>query len=74
MGYVNEGAWDRMVRVVLGLVLVYVGVAGVAGGVWGISTLAVGATLLVTGTVGWCPLYALFGFSTNHRRAGEAAP
>ena len=55
----NVGGIDRILRIVLGLVLIGLTVSGTIG-VWG----WVGAVLLGTGLVGWCPPYALFGFNT----------
>lgn len=56
---VNEGAVDRALRVVLGLgllSLIFVGPQTL----WGL----VGLVPLLTGLVGMCPLYSLFGVST----------
>ena len=55
----NVGGIDRILRIVLGLVLIGLTVSGTIG-VWG----WVGAVLLGTGLVGWCPPYAIFGFNT----------
>lgn len=55
----NEGTIDRAVRVVLGFVLlslVFLGPKTMLG--W------IGVVPLLTGIVGSCPLYTLFGFST----------
>jgi len=57
----NEGMLDRIVRVVLGtalLALVFVGPQTWLG--------LVGIVPLVTGLVGFCPLYRLVGLSTTH--------
>lgn len=55
----NEGSIDRVLRVVAGLVLI--GLAGTGTiGVWG----WIGAVPLVTGLIGICPAYAIFGMST----------
>jgi Protein of unknown function (DUF2892) len=55
----NEGVIDRVLRVVVGagvLSLAFIGPQ---------SPLAyVGLVPLVTGLVGWCPLYAMLGFNT----------
>jgi hypothetical protein len=37
-------------------------------GVWEAVFAIVGAVLLLTGLVGFCPLYALFGASTSPRK------
>ncbi|MCD0421097.1 DUF2892 domain-containing protein [Rubrivivax sp. JA1024] len=55
----NVGGIDRILRIVLGLALIGMTLAGFIG-VWG----WVGVVPLLTGAVGFCPLYPLFGFST----------
>ena len=62
---INEAGWDRIVRIVLGVILLYLGWAGVVTGGWGLAFIVLGIILLLTGAVGWCPLYALFKFSTK---------
>jgi len=55
----NEGAIDRVLRVVVGLVvlsLVFIGPKTPLG--W------IGLLPLITGLVGFCPAYALFGLRT----------
>lgn len=61
----NVANWDRIVRVVLGIVLLYLGWAGVATGGWGVFLKIIGFLPLLTGLVGFCPAYALFKFSTK---------
>ena len=58
----NESTADRVVRIVVGLlVLTLLWVGPVPG--WGLVGL-VGLVPLVTGVVGSCPIYTLFGFGT----------
>jgi hypothetical protein len=69
----NVGTADRIVRVVLGL-----GAIAWAGSVGWSSTTAVvllvlGAVLIGTAALGFCPLYRLLGIST-HRADGTATP
>ncbi len=61
----NESNVDRLIRVVLGIVLLALNFTGVVSGGWGIITLIVGVIALLTGAVGFCPLYALLKFRTN---------
>ncbi|HVP21634.1 MAG TPA: DUF2892 domain-containing protein [Anaerolineaceae bacterium] len=61
----NESGLDRIIRVVLGIVLLALYFVGVVTGGFGIVLLAVGAISLLTGVVGFCPLYALLKFRTN---------
>ena len=60
----NVGGLDRIVRIVLGLVLIAVGFA-VLSGTGGTIVGLVGLIPLVTGLIGWCPLYLPFRFRTN---------
>jgi hypothetical protein len=62
--FVNEGLWDRLIRLFIGLVLGYaawMAWPGTAAMVY----LAIGTIAFVTGIVGWCPAYALFHLSTK---------
>lgn len=55
----NEGTLDRGIRVVAGLILLSLTVVGPK------SLLGlIGLVPLLTGIVGFCPLYRLFGIST----------
>jgi hypothetical protein len=65
MSYVNEAWWDRVIRVVLGIVILYLGWAGVVDGALGTFLKVIGFVPLITGLVGWCPLYALARFKTR---------
>lgn len=61
----NVANWDRIVRVILGIILLYVGFGGVVVGTWGTVLEIVGVLSLVTGLVGFCPAYSLIKFSTK---------
>lgn len=60
----NEGTLDRILRVVLGLILLILALLQVVGGIWLWVAAIVGAILLVTGLVGFCPLYTLLKINT----------
>jgi hypothetical protein len=61
----NEATWDRIVRVVVGLALLYLGWGGVVAGTLGTVLKWVGFLPLLTGIVGYCPAYPLLGFRTK---------
>ena len=58
----NEGGLDRGFRIVFGLLLILAGF--VSGGTWGIVLYVLAAVPLLTGLIGWCPLYSLFHIDT----------
>ena len=64
MKYFNEAGWDRIVRIVLGVALLYFGWAGVVTGGWGTFLMVIGFVPLLTGLVGFCPIYAIFKVRT----------
>ena len=67
---INEGALDRTIRVVIGLAVLALTVAG-PHSLWGL----VGAIPLLTGVVGFCPLYRLLGIrTTSSKAAASPAP
>jgi membrane protein implicated in regulation of membrane protease activity len=55
----NVGGIDRILRIAIGLVLIALAATGTVRW-WG----WLGLVPLATGALGWCPPYALFGFST----------
>lgn len=66
MTFTNEGTWDRVIRILAAVALGYA--AWVTWpGTASIVSLVVGAIALVTGLVGWCPAYAVFGMSTKRK-------
>jgi hypothetical protein len=62
---INESMVDRIIRGVLGLVLLALFFTNTVAGTLGIVLAVVGAIALITGVVGFCPLYSLLKISTN---------
>jgi hypothetical protein len=62
----NEGGLDRTFRIVLGLLSILFGY--VSGGTWGIVLYVLALVPLLTGLIGWCPLYSLFHIDTRGLR------
>ena len=66
----NVGGIERPMRIVLGILLIGIGaLAGLSTVGMGIA-LAVGAILLLTGAIGFCPLTALLGINTCAAKPG----
>lgn len=55
----NVGGIDKTLRVVLGTVLIGLAIMGI-----GTPWTWIGIVPLVTGLVGWCPAYRLFGLNS----------
>ncbi|MFO7634237.1 MAG: DUF2892 domain-containing protein [Caldilinea sp.] len=62
---VNEAGWDRIVRIVVGIVMLALGWSGIVTGMWGAVLQWLGFIPLLTGLFGWCPLYSIFHISTK---------
>ena len=64
MTFLNEGEWDRRIRILGGMILLGVG-WGLTTGAVGIAPIVGGFVALLTGLAGWCPAYTAFGVSTR---------
>ncbi len=60
----NESGLDRIIRVVLGIVLLALALTNTVTGALGIVFIVLGAVALLTGVVGFCPLYMLLKIKT----------
>jgi hypothetical protein len=60
----NVGSIDRVIRIVAGVAIIGAGVYYQSW--WG----AIGAVPLLTGLMGWCPPYAIFGWNTCSIKKG----
>lgn len=65
---VNVGPIDRVVRMVLGIGLVAVALGGSVAGLFLALVWILAAIALVTGAIGFCPLYFALGISTAGNR------
>lgn len=54
----NVGATDKLIRIVAGIVLIIIGIF--YSKIWVI----IGLIPLITGLIGYCPLYTLLGINT----------
>ena len=61
----NESSTDRIIRVVLGIVLLALYFTATVTGGLGVVFIVLGAIALLTGVVGFCPLYALLKINTK---------
>lgn len=67
----NLGGWDRVIRMTLGLCLVYIGIFRQN---WIGDPILIGLILffgvmnVISSILCWCPPYSLIGFSTHKKR------
>lgn len=62
---VNVGSLDRLVRLVIGLVLIALPfVAGFTSTLWMVVSILVGLVMLGVAATRICPLYSIFGIRT----------
>ncbi len=65
----NEGTADRVIRVILGFILIYIGAIQLGlSGVLAYIVVLVGLILLITGTTGFCGLYTVIGINTLKKK------
>ena len=59
---INVGKFERLIRVLVGCLIFYIGVISpLEPTLWGY----VGLIPVITGILGWCPLYLPFKINTN---------
>jgi hypothetical protein len=64
---INETPIDSVIRIFASVLLLYAGFIGELSGALAIMAIVLGGILLLTGVVGFCPLYALFRFSRRKK-------
>lgn len=60
----NVGTIDRMIRLVLGIIMVVLYFSETITGTLGYVLMAVGIVFVITSMIGFCPLYAIVGLNT----------
>jgi hypothetical protein len=71
IGEKNVGMIDRVIRVILGIVLIVVFALHKVAAPWSYLILLIGLIALVTGVVGTCALYSILGMSTAEKKKAE---
>lgn len=61
----NVGATDKLIRIVVGILLIVWGIFG--SKIWVI----IGLIPLITGLIGYCPLYNVLGINTCKTKTGN---
>lgn len=69
MAFPNEGPLDRLLRLVVGAAILGLGWFGPVDDLLGVACRVLGWYPLVTGLMGWSPLYSVLGWSS--RKSGK---
>lgn len=71
MSFQNLSLPDRTIRILIGLLMLWVGWTSQPSGVaiWPIALRIFAWFPLVTGFLGWCPIYAILSLSTRKPKA-----
>jgi hypothetical protein len=69
IGEKNVGTIDRVVRIVLGIVLIGIFVLNMVSAPWSYLVVLIGIIALATGAFGTCALYSLLGLNTLGKKA-----
>ena len=63
----NESATDRVIRIILGIILIVLGWFVLGHNTLGVILYIIGIILVTTGITGFCWLYKLLGMSTKKK-------
>jgi hypothetical protein len=67
----NVGMIDRVIRVILGIILLNLFLVNMVAAPWSYLVALIGLILLMTGIVGSCPLYSMLGMNTLERKRNK---
>ncbi|MEX1238911.1 MAG: DUF2892 domain-containing protein [Cyclobacteriaceae bacterium] len=65
----NMGSFDRVIRVVIAVLIALAYFTNQISGTFAVVALIIAVVFLITGFVGFCPLYKPFGISTRKKAA-----
>ena len=65
MKAINQSRMDRTIRIIAGLIAIYLGWFVIDDQLVAAVFKIFGFVPLVTGLIGWCPFYAILGLSTK---------
>lgn len=60
----NVGSIDKVVRLIIAVIAVYVAYIGIVASPWDYVLYAVAGIMVITSLMGSCPLFSIFGINT----------
>ncbi len=64
----NMGSADKIIRALLAIAAAVLCFTGITSGTLGIALMVIGAVLLITSFLNFCPLYTIFGISIRNKK------
>jgi len=61
----NVGDTDKIIRIIVGVALIALGLIGLGASGLGILAMLIGAVLVVTGAINFCPLFKVLGINSH---------
>jgi len=68
LGEKNVGKIDRVIRIILGIILLYLFIVNMVAAPWSYLVALIGLILIVTGIISTCPLYSMLGMNTLSKK------
>jgi len=60
----NVGSVDKIVRYIIAIVAFYIAYKGMVASPWDYVLYAVGAIMVLTALLSWCPIFLIFGLNS----------
>jgi len=67
---INVGSIDKVIRIIIAIVAIYVAYTGMVESPWSFVLYAVAAIMVLTALAGRCPLFSIFGISSCKVKEG----
>ncbi len=67
---INVGSVDKVIRIIIAIVAIYVAYTGMVASPWSFVLYAVAAIMVLTALAGRCPLFSIFGISSCKVKEG----
>ena len=63
----NVGSIDKIIRYIIALIAFYVAYKGLVQSPWDYVLYAVAGIMVLTGLIGTCPIFSIFGINLNKK-------
>ena len=67
---INVGSIDKVIRIIIAVVAIYVAYTGMVASPWTFVLYAVAAIMVLTALAGRCPIFAIFGINSCKIKEG----